>query len=76
MRAYFPIMTANNKQRPRKQRSRGIAVGNRFRVDAYFESQKEIERIDQCAAKVRESRSRYVTNATLQRVERELCGGE
>lgn len=69
-------MTAKNKQKTRKQRARGIAVGNRFRVDAYFETREQIDQIDGCAEKVRESRSRYVTNATLQRVERDLAGGQ
>jgi hypothetical protein len=69
MRAYFACMTAKNKQRARKQPA-GIAVGNRFRVDAYFESRQVIAQIDQCAKKINLSRSRFVTMATLKELRR------
>jgi hypothetical protein len=62
-------MTAKNKQRARKQPA-GIAVGNRFRVDAYFESRQVIAQIDQCAKKINLSRSRFVTMATLKELRR------
>jgi hypothetical protein len=65
------VMTANNKQTRRKRTAVGIAVGNRFRVDAYFESEEQIAEIDACAAQFDISRSKYVTRATLNQVERD-----
>jgi hypothetical protein len=65
------VMTAKNKQRVRKAPAVGIAVGNRFRVDAYFESREQIDEIDACAAQMDISRSKYVTRATINQVERD-----
>jgi hypothetical protein len=65
------VMTAKNKQRVRKVPAVGIAVGNRFRVDAYFETREQIDAIDACAAQFDISRSKYVTRATLNQVERD-----
>jgi hypothetical protein len=70
MRAYFVRMTAKNKQTRCKLPARGIAVGNRFRVDAYFETREVIARIDRCAKKLNISRSRFVTLATLKELRR------
>jgi hypothetical protein len=61
------------RKQVKKPKPPGIAVCNRFRVDAYFKTREQIETIDRCASLYDESRSQYVTRATLQRVERD-CG--
>lgn len=66
-------MHANNKQRKGKAHARGIAVGNRFRVDAYFESRAQIEQIDRCAKADGRSRSQYVTAATIEKMQRDCA---
>lgn len=64
-------MTAKNKQTKRKVPAVGISVGNRFRADAYFESREQLEEVDQCAAQLDMSRSKYITRATLNQVARD-----
>ncbi len=59
---------AQHKNNTRKRRV-GVAVGKRFKVEAYFETRAQIELIDH--ARRKQSRSKYVADAAMQRVERE-----
>ncbi len=61
---------AQHKNNTRKRRV-GVAVGKRFKVEAYFETRAQIELIDRFAGKRNKSRSEYVADAAMQRVERE-----
>jgi hypothetical protein len=63
----FPVMVkhAQRKHKASKRRA-GVRVNNRFKVEAYFETEKQVFSIDRCVQKLGlRSRSEFVTTATL-----------